>query len=802
MAARTLYRDHSNENAMLSQAASLEQEKANALIAESDAKVNEKSLTDYNDYLDKMKTYNAINLGLDLTKLAINTASDIYGIVKQSQSAEGANVMAQSFEEGSRILTQSIYDGSTYFGTDPETGEATLIMSPALEEWKNNARAKIENGSYIKSVKDSLLQSFDLNYESLKTQAFGAAIEQSYADLNSNFATSMEISKRMDISSYVQAGGDLDLWSSTPIQGVTTITARSDWSDNAKQAQITQYMLDIQAEGDRQIASSIALNKGLEASYDWIRSRSYMTEDEKQSAYRTASNAVTQRTSAIKGEVEYYMEDAIVNGTATPKQVIEQVMQKYGSEGKEIVSFVASTLKDKQTKLVSIAASQTYSEDCREGIGALQETYDMLTSGKLDDKFYKLDDLKEKFISQYDSAIYSAKKQIADEISSSVKQIESANSKLLSDYDKAQKLVLEKFDAGIIDGKTAVTMYTQNAMALSDNISEGGTTPTSMWSEQANVTASKMIDQLLDDYIPSKYKTQVESGFNGLKAALGLNKTNATMTDEEQYQVAELQVEYYGRIADYIYQNGAVATDVEMLDFCKKTAQGIAVGYGSTSWKKVEEGSVFAGDTTAKETIDSFNDIQKALVMDDKGLKGAFVRFNKLAGIDADGNGEPDTTLPVWIPIDAEAEQTFKDLAEFEMNQLHYLLGETDTKMEPVVGNENGTPVLVPDIIADAVTYRFRDGNILYNTGDGWQDTGYDVSVSEGEMYKNGNKDVINSKIEEVWKEQEKTPTRTYEEQLRDHAERVDTRNSITYERFTPTPLLGGNLKPANMEKF
>ena len=99
MAARTLYRDHSNENAMLSQAASLEQEKANTLITESSAKHNEKSLTDYNDYLDKMKTYNAINLGLDLTKLAINTASDIYGIVKQSQSAEGANVMAQSFEE-------------------------------------------------------------------------------------------------------------------------------------------------------------------------------------------------------------------------------------------------------------------------------------------------------------------------------------------------------------------------------------------------------------------------------------------------------------------------------------------------------------------------------------------------------------------------------------------------------------------------------------------------------------------------------------------------------------------------------
>ena len=273
-------------------------------------------------------------------------------------------------------------------------------------------------------------------------------------------------------------------------------------------------------------------------------------------------------------------------------------------------------------------------------------------------------------------------------------------------------------------------------------------------------------------------------------------------TDEEQYQVADLQAEYYGRIADYIYQNGAVATDVEMLDFCKKTAQSIAVGYGSTSWKKVEEGGVFAGDTTAKETIDSFNDIQKALVMDDKGLKGAFVRFNKLTGIDADGNGEPDTTLPVWIPIDAGAEQTFKDLAEFEMNQLHYLLGETDTKMEPVVGNENGTPVLVPDIIADAVTYRFRDGNILYNTGDGWEDTGFDIAESEGEMYKNRDKIVIDSKMQELREKQEETPANTYQQQLRDHTERVDARKDYTYERWVPPTLRGGNLKPANMEKF
>lgn len=790
MAARTLYRDHSNENAMLSQAASLEQEKANALIAESSAKHNEKSLTDYNDYLDKMKMYNAINLGLDLTKLAIDTTSDIYGIVKQSQSAEGANVMAQSFEEGSRLLTQSIYDGSTYFGTDPETGEATLIMSPALEEWKNNARAKIENGSYIKSVKDSLLQSFDLNYESLKTQAFGAAIEQSYADLNSNFATSMEISKRMDIASYVQAGGDLDLWSSTPIQGVTTITARSDWSDNAKQAQITQYMLDVQAEGDRQIASSIALNNGLEASYDWIRSRSYMTEDEKQSAYSAASKAVTQRTSAIKGEVEYYMEDAIVNGTATPKQVIDQVMQKYGSEGKEIVSFVSETLKDKQTELVSIAADQTYSEDRRQGLSALQETYDMLTSGKLDETFYNLDSLKEQYISRYDSAIYSAKKQIADEINASVKQIESANSKLLSDYEKSQDLVMEKFDAGIIDGKTAVSMFQQNAIALSDSLSEGGTTSTSLWSEQANVTACSFIDKLLDNYVPSKYKTQVDGGFNGLKAALGLNKTNSTMTEEEQYQLAELQSIYYGRVADYIYQNGATASAEEMLDFCRATASNIAVGYGSKSWTKVQEGNPFATDTTAAATIDTFNDLEQSLTAEG-GSSGAFVRVNKVAGTDADGDGEPDSDVPLWIINSAGAMQTFNELAEFEMNQLNYLLGKPDTQMTPIIGTENGEPVLVPDIIVDGVTYRIRDENILYNEGSGWEDTGYDIAESEGEMY-----------VQKIREKQEETPPRTYEEQLRQHAERKEAKYNSTFERWTPPILRGGNLKPANMEKF
>lgn len=801
MAARTLYRDHTNESNARKQAMALSQQKTAAITADTSREYSDKQLENQNDYLKKMQFYNGLNLGLDITKQVINFASDMYGLVEQSQTSEGSSAMASSFEEGSRILTKSIYDGTTYFGTDPETGEATLIISPELEEWRTNARLSIENGNYMKSVKESLLRSFDINYESLKTQAFGSTIKQCYADLNSSFASSMDIAKRADIASYVQAGGDLDLWSSSPIQGVNTITARNDWSDNAKQAQITQYMLDVQAEGDRQIASSMALSQGLEASYDWIRSRSYMTEDEKQSAYSAASNAVTQRTKAVKGEVEYYMEDAITSGTATPRQVYEQVMQKYGSEGKEIVSFVASTLKDKQTELVSIAASQTYSEDCREGIGALQETYDMLTSGKLDDKFYKLDDLKEKFISQYDSAIYSAKKQIADEISSSVKQIESANSKLLSDYDKAQKLVLEKFDAGIIDGKTAVTMYTQNAIALSDNISEGGTTPTSMWSEQANVTASKMIDQLLDDYIPSKYKTQVESGFNGLKAALGLNKTNATMTDEEQYQVAELQAEYYGRIADYIYQNGAVATDVEMLDFCKKTAQSIAVGYGSTSWNKVEDGNIFAQDTTAKKTINTFNDIQKSLTSADGSL-GAFVNINKMAGIDVDGNGESDNDMPLWVINSAGARQTFDDLAEFEMNQLNYLLGKPDSQMVPVIGTENGTPVLVPDIIVDGVTYRVRDENILYNEGDGWEDTGFDIAESEGEMYKNRDKSVIDSKMQGLREKQEETPANTYEQQLKDHAERVNARKEYTYERWVPPTLRGGNLKPANMEKF
>ena len=790
MAARTLYRDHTNESNARKQAMALSQQKTAAITADTSREYSDKQLENQNEYLKKMQFYNGLNLGLDITKQVINFASDMYGLVEQSQMSEGSGAMASSFEEGSRILTKSIYDGTTYFGTDPETGEATLVLSPELEEWRNNARLSIENGNYMKSVKDSLLQSFDLNYESLKTQAFGNAIKQSYADLNSSFASSMDIAKRADIASYVQAGGDLDLWSSSPIQGVNTITARNDWSDNAKQAQITQYMLDVQAEGDRQIASSIALNDGLEASYDWIRSRSYMTEDEKQSAYRTASNAVTQRTSAIKGEVEYYMEDAIVNGTATPKQVIEQVVQKYGSEGKEIVSFVSDTLKDKQTKLVSIAASQTYSEDCRQGLSALQETYDMLTSGQLDDTFYNLDSLKEQYISQYDSAIYSAKKQIAGEINANITQIESANSKLLSDYEKSQDLVMKKFDAGIIDGKTAVSMFQQNAIALSDSLSEGGKTSTSLWSEKANVTACSFIDKLLDNYVPSKYKTQVEAGFSGLKAALGLNKTNATMTEDEQYQLAELQSIYYGRVADYIYQNGATASADEMLDFCRTTASNIAVGYGSKSWTKVQEGNPFATDTTAAATIDTFNDLEQSLTAEG-GSSGAFVRVNKVAGTDADGDGEPDSDVPLWIINSAGAMQTFNELAEFEMNQLNYLLGKSDTQMVPIIGTENGEPVLVPDIIVDGVTYRIRDENILYNEGSGWEDTGYDIAESEGEMY-----------VQKIREKQEENPPRTYEEQLRQHAERKEAKYNSTFERWTPPILRGGNLKPANMEKF
>ena len=105
MAARTLYRDHTNESNARKQAMALSQQKTAAITADTSREYSDKQLENQNDYLKKMQFYNGLNLGLDITKQVINFASDMYGLVEQSQMSEGSGAMASSFEEGSRILT-------------------------------------------------------------------------------------------------------------------------------------------------------------------------------------------------------------------------------------------------------------------------------------------------------------------------------------------------------------------------------------------------------------------------------------------------------------------------------------------------------------------------------------------------------------------------------------------------------------------------------------------------------------------------------------------------------------------------
>ena len=67
MAARTLYRDHTNESNARKQAMALSQQKTAAITADTSREYTDKQLENQNDYLKKMQFYNGLNLGLDIT---------------------------------------------------------------------------------------------------------------------------------------------------------------------------------------------------------------------------------------------------------------------------------------------------------------------------------------------------------------------------------------------------------------------------------------------------------------------------------------------------------------------------------------------------------------------------------------------------------------------------------------------------------------------------------------------------------------------------------------------------------------
>lgn len=708
---------------------------------------------DYNDKIyalqqksiETQRSYNNLSTALSFAELAVETGSGIYNIIQQSQSSSTQSAISTSFQEGQRLLQNSIANGTTYFGTNPTTGNAELIIAPEVEEWYNSSREQISNGNYMSSVKQSALQTFDLSYESLKTSANASVIEKYYSDLNTNFATNLDVAKSADVQSYVAAGGDLDLWNATTtIQGVTAINSRSDWSSDARQAQTTSYLLDVQKEGDTQIASTLAQTQGLQAALSYIDSKGIYTVEERQKMFATASTAATYAKTAAAETASAIMEDAFTNNTATPEQVYAALQQQYGNSSPAVQEAAKNAAILKQTELVQSMVTNQLTDDKMAGVSAIYDTWQSLESGAWNDKFYNIEDVKSSAISSYSSALTSAQEQIAKTTASEIEAIDDSNKTMFSQYQELQKANLANYDNGAITGAEYVEREIVYAQSLISGLQEGGATDVSYWTERTTSLATAAIQGISGTYVPKRYQSAVDEACDYIKIAMGNNVTSSKMTAEIADSIYQSNLEFTGHVADYIRENGATMTDEEFSEWVRKEATNYVLMQKDKGYKLVSEGAVYDEDTMAGK-----NNEFKAIV-ETAYSNGSSSSYLVTLGKNIT-TGESQ-----YVFKNDEARATFDDMSTVAKSQIQWITGIDEQYMNVVLDNtgEYGVAFAPLVVVNDGSNRVFKfdgKGNIYVSTAGEkdnsgnviWTDTGFDMANSAEAMdkqkKKNGN---------------------------------------------------------------
>lgn len=703
--------------------------------------------------IDTQRTFNVINASLQAADLIVSYGSKIYDVVQQSQSSAAQNDISASLQEGQRLLQNSIASGKTYFGTNPTTGEMELIMAPEVEEWYSASREKIGNGNYMASIKESALKSFDLSYEALKTNANSTLVEKYYSDLNTNFATSLELAKAADIQSYVQAGGDIDTWNAlSTIQGVKAINGRSDWSSEAKSAQTTSYLLSVQQEGDTQIASNLARTQGLQAALDYIDSRSYYTTAEKQTMFSRASTAVAQAKSAAEELATGAMEDAIVNSSATPEKVYSALESQFSSQSAAIRSAAKEAAESKQTELVISMFNNQLASDSQEGLAKLIGTYDELNIGAWNDYFYGIESTKDSVITTYGKAITTAQSNLAasaggtSEATMSASSIDTANGKIFAAYEKVSAANLAAFESGQYNGETYAALQLAAAEGFNSQFIEGGYQSAATWQASTTGAAVSAVKAIVDDYIPARYKNEAEDALDYLKTCLGLNITSTQMAPDEAKRLYEGKVALTGQFADYIRNNGGAMTDGEFAAWAQKKAEDYA-WLQTENYDKVLDGSYVPKNNAAMNSrVDDFNEVVAMSYGSEKDGTYSpgtyFVKretsfgYNPITGKYEykEGVGEDDYTF-----ANENVEATWNSMATLAKSQVTWLTGANDGEMKVYCDTDaDGHPILSPIVISGLGKYRFKDGTIQYDDGTGegpvWQETGLKVTTDSASM--------------------------------------------------------------------
>ena len=752
---KNVIRNHSAQQNALSTLQNAQTAEGNALQTKTQADYTRDSIALQKQGYKLTEKWNNISLGVNLTKVGIDLGSSVANMIVTADQSSASSELNAMAEEGERLVDESVASGDTYYGENSETGEIELVMSSKVTDWYNSSRQKIEDSNHLTSTKKSLLQSLDYTYENLQTSANKSTVQKYYSNLNANFQTSLSSAKRTDTESYVAAGGNRDLWNqSATIEGISVIYGRNDWSAETKAAQTTDYLLSVISEGDTLIASDYARTQGLQAAYDYIQGLTGYTETEKQKMYSTASNAQVQATAAATETAEGLMEDAFVNNSSTPEQVITAVKTEYADSSPAIVSAAVEAARQKQRDYMTKVCSNQLAADTASGIDAMTLTYTEISSGAWDGKFYGIEDTKASVMDKYASAIKTKQSELATQagnVNTTITRIDTANNNVYSAYEKESAANLEAYEAGSYDGATYIQTELEAARKFNAQYQEGGNTDDSVWRSQTTNAAVNAVKKVIDNYIPTRYKDEVTDIVDKyLKVCLGLNVTTNSMTQEQAEELYEANAALTGQFADYIRDNGADMTDEQFAVWAKKKADDY-VWLQNHNYDKILDGDYIPkNNATMSSRVSNFNAVVSASYGNEKegttSPGSYFVKWDTYFSYDYKTGSytylsERDAGYKF---ANEKVEETWNSMATLAKSEVQWLTGDNDGMMTVYCDtDEDGHPILSPIVVSGTTAFRFKNGTIQYsdivtdangNTTVKWTETGLKVTTDASSM--------------------------------------------------------------------
>lgn len=677
----------------------------------------------YQDYLlelDNKQKSSTVNTIYQLLNNFISYGSQMYGVIQDQQTQQANAEMTTFLNDFQGKVNESILAGTSKYVED-EQGNLSFQLDPDLQTEYDNYVSKIEGSSFIKPVKDNAISALRQNFSAIRLNASTSALEQAYNDRNELFSANLNNALINDVQLLITGNGELP--EGAVFSGVSQILARTDWSQDRKDAATESYMLQVMNQYAIEAGSSIAKTKGLQAAQEFIWSVPGINETQRQSALAYASNSLESRASALSSTAVTMMQDAIEEGSS-PSDVYQAILDNIANEAPEIKSAVYDQLVAAQKSAVTEIASNQYAQDIRGGLEELQKTYDAYKAGQFDYLFTDIPEVEASFVSMYESAINSRMQEYSSLVGTQDKE-------LLSTLDSAASTYMALIDAGTISPANAVQQYGAVFTELTSSMSDAG-------KASAETAKVNFLSKLADGYLPNNWKTPVNSALDGLLAAVQLNGSTTNMTAEQIQAKNDITNYSMGLIADMFYSNSDYTLDDVLAEIqnLKESVlmSGVAGNYTGLKMPAAEEGKPVTKNISAAISLFSSYQNYTGLVYSDDA--SAMLLSETSAMVSKDGVGIP--AVPKYKFISKVVEENFNNGAQALMPMMAAFTGEDISKITYAPeALANGSMLASPVYYAGGDMYRIRNELIQINRDGQWVFAGF-MSTDESQLRSQG----------------------------------------------------------------